>query len=101
MEKSVISAQHHPSGWYFYPKGWCYSPVYSGILQKKRSMPKLTERELTIARLGAEGMTVPQIADSMNLSPETIKWYRKRMLREFSAKNFAELIAVLKDADII
>lgn len=64
-------------------------------------MPKLTERELTIARLGAEGMTVPQIADSMNLSPETIKWYRKRMLREFSAKNFAELIAVLKDADII
>ena len=46
-------------------------------------------------------MTVQQIAAAMYLSPETIKWYRKRMLREFSAKNFAELIAVLKDADII
>jgi len=64
-------------------------------------MQELSEKEIMIARHAAEGMTAQEIADAMYLSPETIKWYRKRMLRKADARNFAELIARLKDDGII
>ena len=40
----------------------------------KREVPKLTDRELQILRLVADGKTNPQIAEAIFLSPETIKW---------------------------
>lgn len=46
-------------------------------------------------------MTAQEIAEAMCLSPETIRWYRKRMLRKADARNFAELIAMLKDENIL
>ena len=64
-------------------------------------MQELTEKEVSIARYAAEGMTTQEIADVMCLSQETIRWYRKRMLRKVEAKNFAELVALLKDQDIL
>lgn len=64
-------------------------------------MQELSEKEIMIARHAAEGMTAQEIADAMFLSPETIKWYRKRMLRKADARNFAELIARLKDENIL
>lgn len=59
------------------------------------------DKEIMIARYAASGMTVPEIAEAMCLSPETIRWYRKRMLRKADARNFAELIAMLKDENIL
>jgi len=53
---------------------------------------KLTDRELQILHLIAEGKTNPQIAEQIFLSPETIKWYRKKLLVKFEAANSAELI---------
>lgn len=64
-------------------------------------MQGLNEKEIVIARYAAEGMTASEIADAMCLSPETIRWYRKRMLRKTEAKNIAELIAMLKDENIL
>ena len=64
-------------------------------------MQGLNEKEIVIARYAAEGMTTSKIADAMCLSPETIRWYRKRMLRKTEAKNIAELIAMLKDKNIL
>lgn len=64
-------------------------------------MQSLTEKEIQIARFAAEGMTAQETADTMCLSIETIRWYRKRMLRKVDAKNFSELIASLKDGGII
>lgn len=64
-------------------------------------MQELSEKEIMIARHAAEGMTAQEIADAMFLSIETIRWYRKRMLRKADAKNFSELIAMLKDQNII
>lgn len=61
----------------------------------------LSEKEVIIARHAAEGMTAKEIADVMCLSQETIRWYRKRMLRKADARNFAELIAMLKDENIL
>jgi len=64
-------------------------------------MQAFSEKEIIIAQHAAEGMTAQEIADAMFLSIETIKWYRKRMLRKADAKNFSELIAMLKDQNII
>lgn len=52
----------------------------------------LTARELSILEHIAKGRTTHQIADALCLSPETIKWYRKRMLSKFSSSTSAEMV---------
>jgi DNA-binding CsgD family transcriptional regulator len=46
---------------------------------------KLTLREMSILQEVAIGRPTPQIAQNLGLSPETVKWYRKRLLVKFSA----------------
>jgi DNA-binding CsgD family transcriptional regulator len=66
-----------------------------------KDSPKLTGRELEIMKLFAQGMTGPQIAEKVFLSPETVKWYRKKLLVKFDAANTPELISKAKDAGLI
>lgn len=54
--------------------------------------PQLSSREAEILDLMSKGYTTPQIAGCLGLSPETIKWYRKKLLVKFDAANAAELI---------
>ena len=56
-------------------------------------VPQLSEREKEILDLLAKGYTTPQIANGMGLSPETVKWYRKKLLIKFDVSNTAELIS--------
>jgi len=53
---------------------------------------QLTRREQTILKGVAAGLTTPQIAAELKLSPETVKWYRKQLLAKFSASTSAEMI---------
>ena len=55
--------------------------------------PELSEREREILDLMAKGYTTAQIADGLSLSPETIRWYRKKLLEKFDVANTPELIA--------
>lgn len=64
-------------------------------------MKELKEKEIAIASYAAKGLSVQQTAETMHLSTETIKWYRKRMLKTVGAANFAELVAILKDEKIL
>jgi len=52
----------------------------------------LTKREMTILQQVGVGLTTPQIAATLGLSPETVKWYRKQMLTKFSAATSAEMV---------
>ena len=63
--------------------------------------PSLSDREKQILNLIADGLTGPQIADKVCLSPETIKWYRKKLLAKFDAANTPELISKAKDAHLL
>ncbi|MDY6277209.1 MAG: LuxR family transcriptional regulator [Bacteroidales bacterium] len=56
-------------------------------------VPQLSEREKEILDLLAKGYTTPQIANGVGLSPETVKWYRKKLLVKFDVSNTAELIS--------
>lgn len=62
---------------------------------------ELSEKEKQIVRYVAEGKTTPEIASLMCLSPETIKWYRKRILRKFEARNFTSLIPSLLEKGLL
>ena len=48
--------------------------------------------ELQILKLVADGLSVKEIADKVCLSPETVKWYRKKLLAKFDEKSFIVLI---------
>lgn len=61
----------------------------------------ITERELEILRLVAQGYTSPKIAEILSLSPETIKWYRKRLLSKCEAENTAEMIKLAIENKLI
>ena len=52
----------------------------------------LTEREQQVLRLVAAGRTTPQIADTLSLGVETIRWYRKKLLAKFGASTSAEMV---------
>ena len=71
-----------------------------GEIKVPQGAPELSQREMEILRLMSEGFTGPQIADKIFLSPETIKWYRKKLLAKFDAANTPELIAKAKNARI-
>ena len=63
--------------------------------------PKLNDRELVILRMVAEGRTSAKIATKLSLSPETIRWYRKKLLVKFDADNTAVLIRKAATAGLI
>lgn len=70
-------------------------------IKAAQDSPDLSQREMEILRLMSEGFTGPQIADKIYLSPETIKWYRKKLLVKFDAANTPELISKAKNAKLI
>ena len=53
---------------------------------------KLSDKERQILSEVASGHTTPQIAVSMGLASETVKWYRKRLLDKFNASTSAEIV---------
>ena len=68
-------------------------------LPQKSEIP-LSTREKVILDLLAKGYTSPQIAECLHLSPETIKWYRKKLIVKFDVANVAELVLKAKDAGV-
>lgn len=53
---------------------------------------KLKPREKEILDLIAKGYTNAEIASAICLSPETIKWYKKKLFAMFDVANSAELV---------
>lgn len=63
--------------------------------------PQVSEREKEILDLLTKGYTTPQIADALGLSPETVKWYRKKLLVKFDVANTVELISHVNNLGIL
>lgn len=62
---------------------------------------RLKPREMEVLDLIAKGYTNAAIADALCLSPETIKWYKKKLFAMFDASNSAELVTIAKDEGIL
>jgi DNA-binding CsgD family transcriptional regulator len=67
----------------------------------KAEKPILKERELEILRLYAQGLTINQIADKICVSPDTIKYYRRKIFETFEVKNFTEALFFAIDNKVI
>ena len=61
----------------------------------------LSDREADILPLIAQGLTSQQIADKLFLSLPTIKWYRRRLLMKFDARNTAEMLSKAREAGML
>jgi DNA-binding NarL/FixJ family response regulator len=78
------------------------SPEVEAIIEQAQGhVVTLTEVERNILRMICDGMTNPQIAKILNLSTETINWYRKRLLSKFGVKNAVSLAALVIREKII
>ena len=52
----------------------------------------LSKKESQILSLIVSGRTSTQIAETVNLSLPTIKWYRKKLKERFDAETTAEMV---------
>lgn len=65
-----------------------------GILRSAKSgnLPKITRRETEILQLLAQGLTSPEIAEKIFVSPLTIETHRRNLIQKFEVSNSAALI---------
>ena len=63
--------------------------------------PGVSPREREILELLAKGYTTNQVGECLQISPETVKWYRKKLLAKFDAANVAELISTAKEQGLV
>ena len=78
------------------------SPEVEAIIEQAQGHAvALTDVERNILRMICDGMTNPQIAKVLNLSTETINWYRKRLLAKYGVKNAASLATLVEREKIL
>ena len=70
-------------------------------LSKQMESAVLNQREKDILRLIAAGNTTRQIAEAISLSPDTVKWYRKRLIAKIGAANSVEMVRKALEMNIL
>ena len=82
---------------------WCWASTAGSRSRKARqpaggqdrgqpAAPELTERETEILRLVATGLTYPQIAARLTLSPRTVQNHVQNTLSKLQLHNKAQLV---------
>lgn len=66
--------------------------VMAAFPDKTHTLPTLTERELQIINLVANGMSTKMIADQLDISSRTVETHRVNIMKKLDAHNTAQLI---------
>lgn len=77
---------------------------YSQQLGKKKhkeEMIKLTQREIEIVKLIAEGHTSQQMADKLFISPRTVETHRANLMKKVGVHNAIELVKKIQQLELI
>jgi DNA-binding NarL/FixJ family response regulator len=92
-EKLVIAIRKVHAGGRYLSNGAADSLALhlSGGGQSRAPLDTLSNREIQVLRHLALGHTVREIAESYNLSPNTVHTYRLRLLKKLNLRNNAEL----------
>ncbi|TMM58406.1 response regulator transcription factor [Maribacter algarum] len=64
-------------------------------------IPKLTRREKEILALVAEGITTPQIAEKLIISPLTVETHRRNLIQKMGVTNAAQLVKMAIEQKLI
>ncbi|RAW00188.1 response regulator transcription factor [Pseudochryseolinea flava] len=59
----------------------------------KSEKPKLNKREIEILHLYARGLTINQIAEEIFVTPDTVKYYRRRIFERLGVSNTVEALS--------
>jgi DNA-binding CsgD family transcriptional regulator len=70
-------------------------------LWTRSEKPVLSERELEVLRLHAQGFTIDQIAKKLFVAPDTVKYYRRRIFERLEVSNVMEALAYAVNSKII
>ena len=101
----IVSISHHKNAGnvYIHKQGtdetWELN-VKNSIWYKKEK-PKLTKREIEILRLHAQGLTISEIAERIFVSPDTVKYYRRRIFERLGVNNIVEALSYTVSNKII
>ncbi len=68
---------------------------------KKGEEIQLSTREKEILRYSTRGFTINQIADAIFISPDTVKFHRKKMFEKLEVSNISEAIFFAKNNKLI
>lgn len=77
---------------------------YSQNVTKRKAredMIKLTNREVEIIKLIAEGLTSQEMADKLFISPRTVETHRANLMKKVGVKNAIELVKKAQQLDLI
>ncbi len=77
------------------------SQVTEILREGKANSILLTEVEKSILQMICDGKTNPEIAVILNLSKETVNWYRKRLLTKFGVKNTVGLVRTVLEKKLL
>jgi DNA-binding NarL/FixJ family response regulator len=74
---------------------------YNTVSDALKSTPVLTRREKEIIHLLYEGLTGPQIAERLFLSPYTVETHRKNLLQKLNVSSTQLMLRYAKDNKLI
>ncbi|WP_276486026.1 response regulator transcription factor [Paraflavitalea pollutisoli] len=63
--------------------------------------PALTERELEVLRLHAQGFSIDQIAEKLFVAPDTVKYYRRRIFERLEVSNVMDALSYAVGSKLI
>jgi len=75
--------------------------VVKAILEGKREIPQLTEREREVLRLMAEGLSNKEIALRSEMKERTVEFHVSNILRKLGATSRVEAVVRAKERGII
>ena len=101
----VVSLSHHQEAGnvriYKQGSGEIWELVAGKRIWHKSEKPVLTERELEVLRLHAQGFTINQIAEKLFVVPDTIKYYRRRIFERLEVSNIVEALSAAVNSKLI
>ncbi|MBT2622719.1 MULTISPECIES: response regulator transcription factor [Chryseobacterium] len=78
---------------------WRYD-TKEGVWRNEKKI-KLTERELDVLRYHAQGYTINKIAEKIFVSPDTIKFHRRKLFEKMQVTNISEALAFVTNNKLL
>ena len=72
--------------------GWSLSITTIYYMKKDTGWGNITEREMEVLDLLSRGLNSKEIAEKLFISPNTVDYHRRLLLKKTESRNIAELI---------
>ncbi|MFD0997871.1 response regulator transcription factor [Ohtaekwangia kribbensis] len=101
----IVSISHHKTSGniYIYKQG--SNETWALDLKDKRwhksEKPRLTNREIEVLRLYAQGLSINEIAAKVSVAPDTVKYYRRQIFDRLNVSTIAEALSYAVNSKIM